>query len=70
MDAQDTDHSTPLHIASREGCLKAVKILLEHGADAHMKNNEGETPIQVALGGYKMEIMQLLSSRAQSESLT
>lgn len=67
VNAQDAEHSTPLHIASREGCLKAVDILLEHGADARMKNNEGQTPNQVARGKYEEEIMQLLSTHAQSE---
>ena len=41
VDAQDTCHFTPLHIASRHGCLKAVKIL----TDARVKNNAGQTPI-------------------------
>jgi len=67
VNAKDAEHSTPLHIASREGCLKAVEILLEHGADARMKNNEGQTPNQVAQGKYEEEIMQLLSTHAQSE---
>ena len=67
LDALDTDHSTPLHVASREGYLKGVKILLEHGADARMKNDESQTLGQVAHGRYGEEIMQLLSSHAQSE---
>jgi hypothetical protein len=70
VDARDTDHCTLLHFASREGCLEAVMILLKHGADAHMKNNKGETPVQVANGGYEEEIIQLLSRHAQNESNT
>jgi ankyrin repeat protein len=67
VDSQDKDGSTPLHIASYEECFKAVKILLEHGADARKQNNAGEAPIQVTprSGKHEEDMIQLLSRHVQ-----
>jgi Ankyrin repeats (many copies) len=35
------NHSTPLHAASHVGGSNAVQILLEHGANVHVRNNRG-----------------------------
>ncbi|KAL7957456.1 ankyrin repeat-containing domain protein [Trichoderma compactum] len=42
------DGYTALHQAAWFKCTKAVKALVEHGADTEVKNNEGETPRMIA----------------------
>ena len=39
---------TSLHSAVREKQLTSVKILLKHGADPNMKNDNGRTPLDLA----------------------
>jgi ankyrin repeat protein len=51
----------PLHMASREGHLEVVRLLLEHGADLNAYNKAGQTPSDVASLYGKQEIVQLLS---------
>ena|SRR6266581_9685588 len=48
IDALDNDHVTPLHLASRHGCVEGARLLLEHGANVHLEDNTGRTPFQVA----------------------
>ena len=50
VDAQsNTEHSTPLHLASYHGGFKVVRLLLNHGADTNMRNENGRTPLHGAL---------------------
>ena len=67
VDALDNDHSTPLHLASRDGCAKGARLLLEHGANMHLENIIGETPLKVAEGQDHEEITQLLLKHLQSQ---
>lgn len=65
---------TPLHIAAGIGDLRAVDLLLAHGADASAATriDDGETPLDVALGAGHMEVAARLrpltpaSSRPES----
>ena len=50
VDAQDnTEHSTPLHVASLWGGFKVAQLLLDHGADINVRNKGGLTPLQGTL---------------------
>jgi ankyrin repeat protein len=40
---------TPLHLAAMEGHPKAVRLLLDHGADSTLLNHNGHTPMDLAL---------------------
>jgi ankyrin repeat protein len=63
VDAQDCYSSTPLHLASYEGSIKAMKILPGYGANVHVRNNDGQTPLHEALGrkmGYFRTALQPL----------
>jgi len=48
VDALDDAQSTPLHVASKYGCTKATRLLLQYGASVHFQNNLGQTPSQLA----------------------
>ena len=49
--AQDDDNSTPLHhlSSSQRGTVEGARLLLRHGAIIDVKDNEGRTPLQLAL---------------------
>ncbi len=42
------DGGTALHAAATFGCVDAIKLLLEHGADIDQRNNDGSTPLFIA----------------------
>lgn len=45
--------TTPLHLAAEKGYSNIVQLLLDHGADPHALNAEGQTPLEVALAKKK-----------------
>ena len=47
VNAQDRDHETFLHQASRHVSLEVAWILLKHGADLNLENDEGKIPFQL-----------------------
>ena len=52
MNAQDSVNSeTPLHKAVLNSSVRLliVKLLVEHGADANIANNKGDTPLHYAV---------------------
>jgi ankyrin repeat protein len=54
-------HNTPLHFALTGGSLEVVRLLLEHGADVDIQDEEDQTPYQVAESFGLTEIAKLLS---------
>lgn len=42
------DNDTPLHDAVVNGHLKLIKLLVEKGADIHVKNSKGKSPLELA----------------------
>ena len=61
--AQDGDGWTALHLAASRGNVEVGKLLLTRGGRWYTRNNEGNTPLQVALEGDHSEITQLLSKQ-------
>jgi len=50
VDAQaNTEHSTPLHLASYWGGFKVAQLLLDHGADINVRDENGLTPLHGSL---------------------
>ena len=49
LDSRDESrkNNTPLHTACHFADMTAVEILLERGADANVKNDDGDTPLCV-----------------------
>lgn len=47
------DGTTPLHLAAEKGYSAIERILIKHGADFHIKNEEGKTPLEIALDRKK-----------------
>lgn len=57
MNKQNALGETPLHYCSKYNLPECMKLLLKSGADLHIKNNNGETPLDLAKNlkptGYK-----------------
>ncbi|KAF2349584.1 Ankyrin repeat-containing domain [Trinorchestia longiramus] len=49
VDPQDNKKRTPLHWAARYNNEPAVALLLRHGANCHMPDDQGQTPLHCAL---------------------
>ncbi|MCA8936180.1 MAG: ankyrin repeat domain-containing protein [Planctomycetes bacterium] len=65
VNTQDDWGDTPLHLAAersddeeeKQRTIECVKLLLKHGADRTIKNNDGQTPLDVA---YWLDVEMLL----------
>ncbi|CAO2822852.1 unnamed protein product [Amaranthus hypochondriacus] len=49
LEAKNMYGETPLHMASKNGCNEAAKLLLSHGAFIEAKANNGMTPLHLAV---------------------
>jgi ankyrin len=67
--AQDKDKGTALHSAAFKGKLEITRLLLDHGANPNVENDQGFTPLyQVSQGKYNsqehgVDIVRLLLER-------
>ena len=64
VNSRNEKGSTPLHLASAgygEGFPDVVRLLLDHGADAQVRNFSGKTASEVASGPRQQDIVQLLA---------
>ena len=60
VNAKCYDDRTPLHVASEEGHLDAVHVLLDHGADVNSQNFVNWVPLHFASDGGNLKVVQLL----------
>lgn len=65
LTGNDTDGSTPLHVAEIKPIMSSVvkRLVVEEGVDANVKNAKGEMPLHKACAGLfsgNEEILQML----------
>ncbi len=60
VNARAPNGTTPLMMASREGKIETARWLLQHGADAKIKNDADATALDWALKYGRTELAQLL----------
>ncbi len=57
----DAQGGTLLHNMASKGQQKVVQWLLDHGSDPHQKNQQGETPVDVAIAAKKWAVVALFA---------
>jgi ankyrin repeat protein len=60
---QNDKGQTPLHNAVMRKRVDAVKVLLQHGADPTIQDNEGKTPIDHAREAGYTDIIKILTEK-------
>ena len=61
VNAKEQGHWTALHLASTNGQIEIVRLLLERGANAEMENDQGRTPFDEAPRKGELKIVRILS---------
>ena len=61
-------NDTPTHIAARNGNTTLMKLLIVFDADVNMKNQKGETPLEVAHPACREVITKVLKMRQNLET--
>ncbi|KDN51501.1 hypothetical protein RSAG8_00046, partial [Rhizoctonia solani AG-8 WAC10335] len=60
VNSRDEFEYTPLHLATDRGHLEAVRLLLDKGADALLKDQDGDTSLEIATAAKHQAIAELL----------
>ncbi|GAB4282904.1 MAG: hypothetical protein Kow0029_28750 [Candidatus Rifleibacteriota bacterium] len=66
LEIQDVDGNMPLHFSAANGCVDAVKILLDHQADPNCMNKLWQSPLHKAVNSM-LGIERLPYSSAKAE---
>jgi len=56
IDCKDIDGQTALHDSAKRNRVESVKLLVKNGADINAIDNEGNTPLHIAAGGYFLRL--------------
>jgi len=67
INGTDVSGKAALHHAAENGCLLKVRYLVEHGADIRSRDNEGHTPLSLAINLKNTEIADLLRQLGAKE---
>lgn len=62
VNCRDSDCYTPLHRASYNGHVQAIRLLLDRGADPHARSSEGWQPLHSAVKWGHIEAAAMLLS--------
>lgn len=63
VNGRSNDGDTPLHIACSQNALEMVQLLLDHGADATTADNHKNTPLEKAVHGISIKVVEYFISR-------
>jgi ankyrin repeat protein len=69
VDAESPNGSTPLMLAARYGSTASVKLLLQEGAQAGQKNQQGLNALDFAKLGERPDAIALLSAALKPQTL-
>lgn len=70
IEAEDKTGRTPLLLAAHSGASECVNLLLERGADARHRDNEGRNFVQLAILNRKtLEILDRLTQKGARQTL-
>lgn len=61
------DGETPLHYAAYYGNIEYIEVLMNNGADLMARNDEGDTPLQVAIKESEEEAVELIEAHMSDE---
>jgi uncharacterized protein len=68
IDAESPNKTTPLMMAARYGHMDVVKLLLDEGADANLRNQQGMTALDFAVSADRPEVAMLIGSFTRSRN--
>ena len=68
IDAESPNKTTPLMMAAYYGTPQAVKLLLDSGADATLRNQQGLSAFDFAERGNRKEAAELISAAIRSKA--
>lgn len=71
VDMATATGATPLHLAAIDGCdaPNVIKMLIECGARVDLKDNHGDTPLDVAIASGRQEVIDALSLIPTAEDM-
>lgn len=66
IDAESPNRSTPLMLAAKYGDSRVVQLLLDEGADASLRNEQGLTAIDFARRADRDSVAEMIANRLRS----
>jgi ankyrin repeat protein len=69
LEYHDNEMNTSLHLASQNGHLSIVEVLLEYGANINARNKEGNTALEISCRKGYFEISKVLINNYTSISI-
>jgi ankyrin repeat protein len=60
---------TPLHAAARKGLKEVVELLIHEGADVNAKDDDGDTPLDLALSAWEDDSPEVKAAKKEIANL-
>ena len=68
IDLQNNRRQTPLHLAASQGHWSVVELLVNNNADIASKDEDGDTPLHIAIAKSRSQVTTATSSEANRDS--